>query len=54
MVPESVQTYGGMLTQEEFTQRYRYIHARIKFGYTAEEVSFLMGRRSNVKLFDGK
>lgn len=44
MIPKSPQTYGGMLTQDELAQRYPYIHARIKFGYTEEEVSFLMGR----------
>jgi|GEM_PF-1459580 len=44
MIPKSPQTYGGMLTQDGFAQLYAYIHARITFGYTEEEVSFLMGR----------
>lgn len=44
MTAKPIQTYGGMLTQDELAQRYIYINARIKFAYTEEELSFLMGR----------
>lgn len=44
MKPQPVETYGGMLTQDELAQRYAYINARIKFDYTEEELSFLMGK----------
>ncbi|MFC6103516.1 hypothetical protein [Olivibacter domesticus] len=44
MTPNLTDTYGGMLTQDELAQRYAYINARIKFDYTEEELSFLMGK----------
>ena len=41
---QSTESYGGMLNQDELAQRYSYMDARITYGYTEEEVSFLMGR----------
>lgn len=42
--PKPIKTYAGMLSQQELAQRYSYLHARIEAGYTAEELSFLIGR----------
>lgn len=44
MKPKLIETYGGMLTQDELAERSTYIGARIKYSYTEEELSFLMGR----------
>ncbi len=39
-----VHRYTGLLTQDEFRLRYALIKARINSGYTAEELSFLIGK----------
>lgn len=41
---ENIHKYTGLLTQDEFRLRYCFIKARIKSGYTAEELSFLIGK----------
>lgn len=38
------QTFFGFLTKSEFKRRGEFIHKRIARGYSAEEVSFLIGR----------
>ncbi|GAA4803232.1 hypothetical protein GCM10023231_35270 [Olivibacter ginsenosidimutans] len=42
--PKPIKTYAGMLTQDEFVQYYAYLSARLKAGYSPEEVSFMIGR----------
>jgi len=44
MTIKPIETYAGMLTQEEFVRHYAYLDARIKTGYFPEELSFMMGK----------
>lgn len=44
MTEKPIATYAGMLTQDEFVRHYAYIEARIKAGYTTEELSFMIGK----------
>lgn len=37
-------TYAGMLTQDGFKQRYLFIRTRIAYGYTRDELAFLLGK----------